>query len=149
VPAWNGNFVAYSIGQKVSYNSELYQCIQAHTSEPNWEPSVVPALWKDLGPCGSAPTAALVTADPLVYPNPATSSTTNIQLPMTNMTNVTVQMFTVSLRQVRVVHVPQVAGNTLTVQLTDKSGVSLANGLYYFIIHANGQKWMTKLLILK
>jgi len=45
IPAWNGNFVAYTTGQKVSYNGEIYQCIQGHTSEPNWEPPVVPALW--------------------------------------------------------------------------------------------------------
>ena len=51
VAVWNGNFVAYSVGNKVTYNNELYQCIEAHTSEPNWEPPVVPALWKDMGPC--------------------------------------------------------------------------------------------------
>jgi len=45
--------VAYPTGAKVTYNNELYQCIQAHTSEPNWMPSVVPALWKDLGPCSN------------------------------------------------------------------------------------------------
>jgi hypothetical protein len=149
VSDWNGDFVAYSIGQKVSYNGELYQCIQAHTSEPNWEPPVVPALWEAVGPCGSTPTAALVTANPVVYPNPATSSTTTIQLPVTNATNVTVEIYTVSMRQVRVVNVPQVAGNTLIVSLADKGGVSLANGLYYFIIHANGQKWMNKILVLR
>ncbi len=59
VPVWNGNFVFYSIGSKVTYNNELYQCIQAHTSEPNWMPPVVPALWKDLGSCtGAAPAIA-------------------------------------------------------------------------------------------
>jgi len=31
----------------------------------------------------------------------------------------------------------------------DKSGINLANGLYYFIIKANGQRWMTKVLVLK
>ena len=149
VPAWNGNFVAYSIGQKVSYNGELYQCIQAHTSELNWMPPVVPALWKDLGPCGSTPTAALVTANPVVYPNPATSSTTSIQLPVTDATNVTVEIYTVSMRQVRVFNVPQVAGNTLIVSLVDKGGVNLANGLYYFIIKANEKKWMNKILVLR
>jgi hypothetical protein len=150
VPAWNGNFVAYSIGQKVSYDGELYQCIQAHTSEPTWEPNVVPALWKDLGPCGgAAPAPALAVVQPMVYPNPATSSTTTIQLPVTNATNVTVQIFTVSMRQVQTINVPQVIGNTLTIQLLDKSGISLANGLYYFVIQANGQKWRNKVLVLR
>ena len=38
----------------MTYNGELYSCIQGHTSEPNWLPPVVPALWKDLGPCTGA-----------------------------------------------------------------------------------------------
>lgn len=149
IPSWNGNFVAYSIGQKVSYNGQIYQCIQTHTSESTWEPPVVPALWKDLGPCGSTPTAALAAQSPVVYPNPVTSSTANIQLPVTNATDVKVQVFTVAMREVQTTTMPQVLGNTMTVQLMDKSGISLANGLYYFIIQANGQKWMNKVLVLR
>jgi len=57
VPVWNGNFVAYATGSKVTYNNELYQCIQGHTSEPNWMPPAVPALWKDLGSCTGAAVA--------------------------------------------------------------------------------------------
>ena len=51
--------MAYTVGVKVTYNNELYQCIEAHTSEPNWMPPVVPALWKDLGSCGAAPAMAI------------------------------------------------------------------------------------------
>ncbi len=48
---------AYSVGQKVVYGTEIYQCLQAHTSESNWMPPAVPALWKDMGPCvGTTPT---------------------------------------------------------------------------------------------
>lgn len=148
IPNWNGGFVAYSIGQKVDYNGEVYQCIQSHTSEPTWEPNVVPALWKDLGACGStAPT--LAAAQPVVYPNPVTSSTASIQLPVSNASNVTVQVFTVAMRQVQSVNVSQVIGDTLTVRTIDKSGINLANGLYYFVIQANGQKWTNKVLILR
>jgi hypothetical protein len=53
VPAWNGNFVAYAAGAEVTYDGELYKCIQAHTSEPNWTPAAVPALWQALGSCSS------------------------------------------------------------------------------------------------
>ena len=141
--------MAYAIGQKVSYNGEIYQCIQAHTSEPNWEPPVVPALWEALGPCGSTPTAALVTANPVAYPNPVTGSTVNIQLPVTNASNVTVKILTLSFREVQTVDIAQVVGNNLMVPLVDKAGVTLANGLYYFGIQANGQKWITKVLVLR
>ena len=150
VANWNGNFVYYAIGAKVVYEGELYQCIQAHTSESTWEPNIVPALWKDLGSCGgTAPAPALAVAQPLVYPNPVTSSTTSIQLPMNDATNVKVQIFTVSMRQVQTINVPQVFGNTLTVRMMDKSGMNLANGLYYFMIQASGQKWTNKVLVLR
>jgi len=70
VPAWNGNFVAYSIGTKVVYNNELYQCIQAHTSEPNWTPAAVASLWKDLGPClGTSMSSSTVIKTALAGPN--------------------------------------------------------------------------------
>ncbi len=142
VPAWNGNFVAYSIGQKVNYNGEIYQCIQAHTSEPNWEPPVVPDLWEAVGPCGSTPTA-----NPVVYPNPATSSTTHIQLPVANAVSVKVEIYTVSFRVVQNITMPRVEGNDLTVPLMDKEGMALANGLYYFVIQVNGQRWTEKVLV--
>ena len=36
----------YKVGDKVTYNGVAYVCIQAHESEPGWEPPNVPALWK-------------------------------------------------------------------------------------------------------
>lgn len=47
-PVWDGNFVSYAIGDIVWYpteGSQLYICIQAHTSQPTWTPPAVPALW--------------------------------------------------------------------------------------------------------
>ena len=35
----------YSVGQLVTYAGTTYQCVQAHTSEPDWTPDAVPALW--------------------------------------------------------------------------------------------------------
>jgi hypothetical protein len=141
--------VAYSAGQKVDYNNEVYQCVEAHTSEPTWEPPVVPALWKDLGPCGSTPTNAITTQSPVVFPNPVTSSTANLQLPISNATNVKVQVFTIAFREVQSVAAAQVTGNNMTVSMIDKVGMPLANGLYYFVIQASGQKWIHKVLVLR
>lgn len=36
---------AYSVGDRVQYNSILYRCVQAHTSQNAWTPDVTPALW--------------------------------------------------------------------------------------------------------
>ncbi|KAJ6439183.1 Chitinase [Purpureocillium lavendulum] len=37
---------AYGMGDRVYYHWKLYQCIQPHNSQPDWEPNRYPALWK-------------------------------------------------------------------------------------------------------
>ncbi|MFI9552048.1 lytic polysaccharide monooxygenase [Nonomuraea endophytica] len=37
---------AYTPGTQVTYNGATYQCLQAHTAIPGWEPPNVPALWR-------------------------------------------------------------------------------------------------------
>jgi hypothetical protein len=37
--------VAYAVGDRVLFNGVEYVCIQAHTSQADWKPDVVPALW--------------------------------------------------------------------------------------------------------
>lgn len=44
IPAWASG-VNYAVGKVVSYEGTLYKCIQAHTSQANWMPPAVPALW--------------------------------------------------------------------------------------------------------
>lgn len=46
VQPWSGNSVSYHVGDLVSYQGHIYKCIQAHTSEPGWDPVDVPALWQ-------------------------------------------------------------------------------------------------------
>lgn len=46
--AWAPN-VAYRVGDQVTYEGKLYECLQSHTSIEGWEPSKVPALWKLIG----------------------------------------------------------------------------------------------------
>jgi hypothetical protein len=41
-------YTAYAIGQVVTYNGVRYQCRQAHSSLPGWEPPNVLALWLPL-----------------------------------------------------------------------------------------------------
>ncbi|MBI1854339.1 MAG: hypothetical protein HYR93_00430 [Chloroflexi bacterium] len=35
----------YSAGEKASYRGRTYCCIQSHTSQADWKPDLVPALW--------------------------------------------------------------------------------------------------------
>ncbi|MER7188692.1 carbohydrate-binding protein [Streptomyces flaveolus] len=37
---------AYAAGDRVTYGSGAYRCLQAHTSMTGWEPPNVPALWR-------------------------------------------------------------------------------------------------------
>lgn len=39
----------YKVGDKAIYLGNLYECIQEHTSQDDWTPPVVPALWKREG----------------------------------------------------------------------------------------------------
>lgn len=41
-------YTAYQAGDVVTYDGVSYQCRQAHTSLPGWEPPNVPALWQRL-----------------------------------------------------------------------------------------------------
>ncbi|UWE04103.1 glycosyl hydrolase family 18 protein [Laceyella sacchari] len=38
--------VNYQQGDQVTYQGNVYSCLQSHTSLPGWEPPNVPALWK-------------------------------------------------------------------------------------------------------
>ncbi|MER6942387.1 carbohydrate-binding protein [Nonomuraea sp. NPDC000554] len=55
-PAWAA-WTPYAIGARVTYNGVDYECIQAHTSQPGWEPPNVPALWKVVSGGGGNPGA--------------------------------------------------------------------------------------------
>ncbi|WP_394828012.1 carbohydrate-binding protein [Pendulispora albinea] len=43
--------VRYTAGQIVRFNGSGYQCVQAHTSQADWTPTAVPALWSPVD-CG-------------------------------------------------------------------------------------------------
>lgn len=41
--------VAYTVGQLRSYDSKLYKCVQAHTSQADWTPDAAVSLWSLAG----------------------------------------------------------------------------------------------------
>ena len=42
---FDGDGRSYSVGDVASYDGVLYRVVQAHTSQDDWTPDVVPALW--------------------------------------------------------------------------------------------------------
>lgn len=62
-PAWNGG-VEYTTGYKVQFDSRLWRCLQAHTSQSGWEPENVASLWEEI-----CETHSGTTDDPIPYNN--------------------------------------------------------------------------------
>ena len=50
-PAWAVG-VAYSVGERVQYDGKLYKVVQAHTSQADWAPPTVPALFTEVAKPG-------------------------------------------------------------------------------------------------
>lgn len=48
---------SYRVGALVTFQGATYQCIQAHTSQADWTPSAVPALWSKTSCSGPASAA--------------------------------------------------------------------------------------------
>ncbi len=87
----------------------------------------------------------------VVYPNPATGDTVNV-LPPTHsgMEDVRVEIFTSAFRKVldeSFASVPP--GVAVTVELKDKWGRPLADGLYYVVVTVDGKRSIAKLLVLR
>lgn len=53
-PAWSVG-VAYSVGERVQYDGKLYKVVQAHTSQADWTPPTVPALFTEVAKPGEIP----------------------------------------------------------------------------------------------
>ena len=43
-PQWQTG-TAYTVDERIRYNSTLYRCAQSHTSQDDWTPDITPALW--------------------------------------------------------------------------------------------------------
>src|SRR5262245_1953993 len=64
-------WVSYHVGDVVTYQGPSYQCRQAHTSQPGWEPPNAAALWLRVD--GATATA---TVRPTARPTPRRSTPT-------------------------------------------------------------------------
>ena len=53
-PAWAAG-VAYEVDVRVRYEDKLYRVVQAHTSQSDWTPDVVPALFTEVALPGEIP----------------------------------------------------------------------------------------------
>lgn len=89
---------------------------------------------------------------PVVYPNPATGGSVRLHLLLPSSSNITVEIFTTAFRKVQETVFPaQPVGVDMVVNLVDKSGITLADGLYYISVSTplSSTRKITKLLILR
>lgn len=54
-PAWDGNGVRYTAGERIRSGEKLYRVVQTHTSQPDWMPDVTPALFTEVAKPGEIP----------------------------------------------------------------------------------------------
>ena len=47
-PHWNGNGIQYKVGDILQDDDKLYRVVQAHRSQTDWRPSLVPALFTEI-----------------------------------------------------------------------------------------------------
>ena len=74
-PAWAPDVDA-QLGDRVRRGTRLYRCVQAHHTQPGWEPETVPALWTEVAKPGEIPVwrqptgaqDAYMTGDRVRYP---------------------------------------------------------------------------------
>lgn len=57
---WDGEANLYSAGERVSYEGTLYACLQNHTSQPDWAPSLALSLWAESFAAAESPSADVV-----------------------------------------------------------------------------------------
>ena len=43
-PVWKAE-QEYAVDDRIQFDEVLYKCVQAHTSQEDWEPDITPALW--------------------------------------------------------------------------------------------------------
>lgn len=55
-PHWDGDGHEYEVDNRVSYNSLLYKCRQGHTSQAQYTPDIIPALWVEVEKPGQGDT---------------------------------------------------------------------------------------------
>ena len=119
------------------------------TTTPSPTATITPT--QTFSPTLTATPNPAATSVPVLYPNPAPGGgSTNLQLTLGATSDVHYRIFTLSFRKVQDQTIPNVpAGlNNLKIPLVDKSGVALANGLYYLVINYDGKRVVLKLLVM-
>jgi arabinogalactan endo-1,4-beta-galactosidase len=87
---------------------------------------------------------------PVLYPNPASGGTVTLDPALAGTSEVEVSVFTTAFRKVQEKTYRQVgAGQTVTLELKDRGGTPLTDGLYYLVGATNRGRFLLKFLVLR
>jgi len=88
----------------------------------------------------------------VLFPNPATGGTVQVQITgLTETTKVDLKIETLNFLKIREETFHSQGPGTVTLKLTlsDQTGASLSNGVYYVIVRAQNQTLVLKLMVLR
>jgi len=135
------------------------------TTSKTWTPSFTPSATASLTPSLTPSVTPTYTLPPtltrtptppanttvIIYPNPVTGPTINVLPPAYEGTQaVRVEIFTLAFRRVVDETFPAVPnGTAVAVELKDRWGRPLAEGVYYVVVTVDGRRSTGKLLILR
>jgi hypothetical protein len=103
-----------------------------------------------LYPATPTPTPYKFNASPIVFPNPSDGKPVKVVPPITSVSDVKVQVLTLSFREVyeQTFLIVQ-PGTSLTIPSADQWNKPLANGLYYVVVTTPHDRYLGKWLILR
>jgi unsaturated rhamnogalacturonyl hydrolase len=113
----------------------------ASTSTPT-SPLLTPSITHT-----STPSATPIATTPVLFPNPATGSTVQLNLGFIPSMNVALKIYTTAFRLVLTKVYPVGSGEVISVALVNHQGTALANGLYYLVVSAGKNQWILKLMV--
>lgn len=85
---------------------------------------------------------------PVLYPNPATGAMVQINLGFVPVSSVVLKVYTTAFRLVLTKTYPLgMAGEVISLALSDNRGNPLSNGLYYVVVSSGSRQWILKLIV--
>ena len=86
---------------------------------------------------------------PELWPNPSFSGTVQIYLGLNSVSDISVKIYTVAFRMVQEEKKSVSPGDYLQIDLRDKWGEKLANGVYYVVINSPRGRLVKKVIVLR
>jgi len=85
----------------------------------------------------------------VLFPNPDTGTSVTLQTQLNAPGNVRVRIYTVAYRKILDKTFDDVPAGPQNLVIPLNSSGMIANGLYYVVVTANGNRWVLKLLLLR